>query len=132
MRTVLRGGLRGCRIVTPMPVGPRDQNPVPLTVTALELNEGRLTRVHGSGHGGMPWHLSLADVLAAMESRRYSLGIRSGRERVVLVRRGDLARGFEARDRSGRDLVLDLPVITRDAPLPASVPPLPTHQATPT
>lgn len=113
-----------------MPGSPRNQLAVPLTVTALELSEGQLTHVQGSRHGGLPWRLAIDDVVAAIESRRYSLGIRSGRERVVLVRRNDLARGFEARDRSGRDLVLELPVFTRDAPPPALASPIPTNQAT--
>jgi hypothetical protein len=64
-----------------------------------------------------------------MESRRYSLGMRSGRERVVLVRRDDLPRGFEARDRAGRDLVLELPLITRGARPPAAAADMSTGQA---
>lgn len=112
-----------------MTLAPRHDAPVPLTVTALELSEGRVTHVQGSRHGGMPWRLALGDAVAAMESRRYSLGMRSGRERVVLVRRDDLPRGFEARDRAGRDLVLELPLITRGAPPPAAAPDMSTGQA---
>ena len=103
-----------------MPASPRHELAVPLTVTALELSEGRVTHVQGRRHGGLRWRLALDEALAAIEGRRYSLGMRSGRERVELVRRDDLARRFEARDRFGRDLVLELPVITRQAHPPAS------------
>ena len=57
----------------------RNLLPVPLTVTALEFSEGRLTHVQGSRHGGLPWRLAVEDLIAAIESQRYSVGLRSGR-----------------------------------------------------
>lgn len=108
--------------------GPRGQMPVPLTVTALEITAGRLTHLRGLHHAGLPWRLAVDDAIAAIQSRRYSLGVRSGRERCLLVRRDDLERGFEALDRSGRDLLLELPVIASEPPRFASA--LPFHPST--
>ena len=106
-----------------MPGGRRNTLPVPLTVTALVICAGQLTHVQGSRHHGLSWQLSLGDALAAIASGRYSLGMRSGRERVTLVHRSDLARRFEALDRDGKDLVLELPVITCEVPGPQLVDP---------
>lgn len=97
----------------------RQLAPVPLTVTAVETSAGRLTHLQGSQQGGQPWRLAVDDARAAIESRRYSLGVRVGRQRFVLVPRDDAARRFEALDRFGTDLMAQLPVIALD-PSPSS------------
>lgn len=105
---------------------------MPLTVTALEMSAGRLTHLQGNHHAGRPWRLAVEDAIAAIQSRRYSLGVRSGRERCLLVRRGDLERGFVALDRFGTDLLLALPVIDREPPHATSdFPSFPTTSSTP-
>lgn len=101
---------------------------MPLTVTSLEACAGRVTHLSGSGHGGQRWRLAVDDAVMAIRSRRYSIGVRVGRERFVLVPRDAAPRRFEAFDRSGRDLVAQLPVIGPN-PFPSSTS---NHLATPT
>ncbi|GAC1537816.1 MAG: hypothetical protein NVS2B4_17920 [Ramlibacter sp.] len=99
----------------------RQHVPVPLTVSALELHSGRLTHLHGAYQGGQPWRLAVEDAVAAIEGRRYSLGVRSGRERCVLVRRDDAALRFQALDRCGNDVLPDVPVIVHEPVLVSSM-----------
>jgi hypothetical protein len=90
----------------------RNAFPVPLRVVGLEREGGQIVAVHGLTQTGRPWRLPVDDAIAAVASRRYSLGLGQGSGRVNLqVVQDGATFTLTCFDEDGKDRLLELPEV---------------------